>query len=315
MSSSFQTRIFLALLAVLAVTACKPAGESLPDDGKKRVVATTTMIEGLAAQIGGDDIKVAGIMRPGGDPHLYQPTPADARIIAESDLVLTNGLKLEGWIDDLVRNAGGDAIVRVVSVGVAPLQDPLKTNYPDPHFWHAPSLWKTAAANTRDALIAVDPDHAAGYRSRAAAYILELEALDDWAKERTDTLPKNRRTLVTSHDAFQYFGRAYGFEVVAIQGMSTQSEAGARDVARVVDIVRDHHVPAIFVESSVNPKLIEQVSRETGVQVGGTLYSDSLGTAGGPGGTYIGMIKTNVNHIVDALGAKVATSPNDTEEL
>ncbi len=315
MLHSKLTLMALVAVAVAAATACKPSGDGSEKDGRKRVVATTTMIEDLARQIGGDDIEVTGIMRPGGDPHLYQPTPGDARSIAKADLVLTNGLKLEGWIDDLVRNAGGDAKVAVVGDGVAALKDPLKTNYPDPHFWHDVGLWKTAAANTRDALVAMDPAHADGYRSRATAYLAELDALDVWVKERVASLPKNRRTLVTSHDAFQYFGKAYGFDVIAIQGLSTQSEAGAQDLARVVETVRSHEVPAIFVETSVNPKLIEQVSRETGAKVGGTLFSDSLGGKDGPAGTYVGMIRANVTQVVDALGGKTAAAPVDKEKL
>lgn len=309
---------FLTLALVLVVSSlagCKPASGDADGDGKKRVVATTTMIEDLAREIGGPDVHVTGIMKPGGDPHLYQPTPADARAVAQADLVLTNGLKLEGWIDDLVRNAGGDATVRVLSEGVSPLKDPAKTNYPDPHFWHDVGLWRTAATNTRDALVELDPANAEAYRQRATAYVARLDKLDGWVKERVATLPKERRTLVTSHDAFQYFGKAYGFEVVAIQGLSTQTEAGAQDLARVVETVRKHNVPAIFVETSVNPKLIEQVSRETEAKVGGTLHSDSLGARDGKAGTYEGMIRANVDQVVDALGGKTADAPANKEEL
>lgn len=312
MTSTSILRLLLCL-SLLVASACKPADEDR--GGPKRVVATTTMIADLARAIGGDRVVVQGIMRPGGDPHLYQPTPSDAQSIARADLVLTNGLKLEGWIDDLVRNAGGTASVAVVGEGISPLKDPLKTNYPDPHIWHDVGLWKIAAGNTRDALVAIDPANAAHYESRALIYLAELDRLDKWVKERVATLSPDRRTLVTSHDAFQYFGKAYGFEVIAIQGLSTQTEAGAQDLARVVELVRSKNVPAIFVETSVNPKLIEQVSRETGTKVGGTLYSDSLGDANGDAGTYAGMIRANVNQVVHALGDKTAAAPVEKEEL
>ncbi len=291
------------LIALTALTACgKPADEAGAVDGKKKVVATTTMIEDLARELSGGDIQVDGIMKPGGDPHLYTPTPADATLIARADLVLTNGLKLEGWIDDLVRNAGGGASIKEISGGVEALKDPLKTNYPDPHIWHDVKRWMIVTRNTADALAALSPEHAGAIKAREAAYLDKLAALDKEVQRQIDLIPREQRVLITSHDAFQYYARSYGVEVVAVQGLSTQSEAGAQDVARVVDVIRARKIPAVFIETSVNPKLIEQISRETGVSIGGTLFSDSLGDTGAPGGTYVGMIEENTRLIVKALG-------------
>lgn len=305
----------MTLLVALTVAACDMGGADRAggDEAAQRpqVVATTTMLEDLTRALAGDDIAVNGIMKPGGDPHLYKPTPADARLIARSDLVITNGLKLEGWIDDLVRNAGGDARVAVATEGIDALKDPTRTNYPDPHVWHDVELWKTAVGNVRDALIKVDPSHSADITARAEALLKELTALDAEVKASINAIPREHRVLVTSHDAFNYYGARYGLKVVAVQGLSTESEAGARDVARVVDVVKAAKLPAIFVENSVNPKLIEQISRETGASIGGTLYSDSLGDADGPGGTYQGMIRENTRLIHAALSqtAKAPAEP------
>jgi ABC-type Zn uptake system ZnuABC Zn-binding protein ZnuA len=281
---------------------CSPSEQNAAGAGKPRVVATTTMIADLAQELGGADVEVSSLLRPGGDPHVYAPTPSDAKLIAQADLVLTNGLHLEGWIEDLVRNAGGKAKIEIVSDGITPLTDPSRTGYPDPHIWHDPTLWREAAKNVRDDLKALDPAHAQGYDERAKAYDEELAKLDGWVKGEVAKIPQGRRVLVTSHDAFQYYGRAYGLEVIAVQGLSTETEAGAQDVARVVEVVKGRKLPAVFVETSVNPKLIEQISRESGAKVGGSLYSDSLGLPSEPSHTYKGMIEANTRQIVEALG-------------
>lgn len=299
------------LCTSLTLWACQPGDAKDTDSASHRVVATTTMLEDLTRELAGDDIAVSGIMQPGGDPHLYKPTPSDARLIARSDLVITNGLKLEGWIDDLVRNAGGGARVIVATKGIEALKDPSRTNYPDPHVWHDVELWKIAVGNVRDALIELEPAHSADITARAESFINELSALDAEVKASIGDIPEDHRILVTSHDAFNYYGARYGLKVVAVQGLSTESEAGARDVARVVDVVKAAKLPAIFVENSVNPKLIEQISRETGATIGGTLYSDSLGDAEGPGATYTGMIRENTRLIHAAL-SKAAPATGDT---
>ena len=304
-----KTRIlYIALFAtVLALAGCdraSGASSSSGDEDGPVAVASTTMLEDLAHQLGGDDVQVEGIMSPGGDPHLYQPTPADARLIARSDMVIRNGLKLEGWIDDLLENAGGERPIITASDGVKPIK--MDDEYGvDPHIWFELDAWKIATKNVRDALVDLvgpETEAAENIRKRAEAYLATLDRLDQWVRDQLATIPESRRVLITSHDAFNYFGRAYDIDVVAIQGISTEQEAGQRDIANTVELVRKRNAPAVFVETSVNPSLIEQVARETGVEVAGPLYSDSIGAADTPAGTFVGTVQENVRMITQGLG-------------
>lgn len=300
-------RFFAFALLVLVFTGCEKKTPS--SNAKPVVVATTTMLADLASQIGGDDVVVRGIMKPGGDPHLYQPTPGDARLIAEADLVITSGLKLEGWIDDLVRNARKDgAIVVVASEGIEPVRDARSPGGVDPHFWFDLTRWSKASKNVEAAISNVAPSSRQGISMRAAEYRRRIAAVDQWVIESLQTIPDKHRVLITSHDAFRYFGDRYGIQVVGIQGISTDEEASQRDLANVVDIIRKRGAPAVFVESSVNPALIKQVARETGVQVAGPLYSDSLGPAGGPADTFLKTVSENVRIVTEALGGKFEPS-------
>ena len=274
---------------------------------KPVVVATTTMIASAAREIGGDAVDVQAIMKPGGDPHLYQPTPSDAKMITRSQVVLTSGLYLEGWLDDLVRNAGGERPVIVVSDGVKPITMEGSPGGVDPHFWFDLESWAQASDNVTKALVKSlekDPDAAKAVGERGAKYKAKILALHDWTKVQLATVPKEQRVLITSHDAFNYFGRAYDIDVVGIQGASTEQEASQRDVANVIELVKERSAPAIFVESSVNPALIKQVGKETGVKVAGPLYSDSCGAAGTPEESFDGMFVSNIDQVVNALGGK-----------
>jgi ABC-type Zn uptake system ZnuABC Zn-binding protein ZnuA len=289
-----RTGLLWLLLGVTAVS-CRPSTSPSPDRDRPTVVATTTMLADLAMTLAGDDFGVTCILGPGADPHLYQPRPADARTIAASDLVVVNGLHLEGWIDDLVRNAGGERPVVVASEGVDAIHMEGLAGGVDPHFWFDVSAWRIAVENVTAALtgLAGEEETAARIRDRRRAHLADLEAL-------------------TSHDAFNYFGRNYGIDVVGIQGLSTQQEASQRDVANVVELVRRRGAPAVFVETSVNPTLIERVAAETGVRVAGPLYSDSLGPPGGPAATYVGMVAENVRLIVEGLGGTYTPRPGSS---
>lgn len=274
---------------------------------KPVIVATTTMIASAAREIGGDAVDVQAIMKPGGDPHLYQPTPSDAKMITRSQVVLTSGLYLEGWLDDLVRNAGGERPVIVVSDGVKPISMEGSPGGVDPHFWFDLEGWARASDNVTEALVKSlekNPEAAKAVGERGAKYKTKILALHDWTKTQLATVPKEQRVLVTSHDAFNYFGRAYDIEVVGIQGASTEQEASQRDVANVIELVKERKAPAIFVESSVNPALIKQVGKETGVKVAGPLYSDSCGAVGTPEESFDGMFISNIDQVVKALGGK-----------
>jgi len=294
-------QLFWITLVTLLIGAvgCKPK-----ETGAPQVVATTTMIADTARVIAGDRVKVVSILKPGGDPHVYQPVPSDSKKVARSKLVLMNGLKLEGWMEDLARNAGGDVKVITVTQGITPLDDPAHPGNPDPHVWFDVQRWIMSAKNIRDALKEIDPEGAAGYDERAAAYIQKLEALDAKIKKAIACIPADKRVVVTSHDAFQYFGHAYGLEVRAVQGISTESEASAAELRDVIDFVRAKNLPAVFIETSVSEKNIEAVTRETNAKVGGTLYSDSLGPSDSPAATYITMVEHNTETLVQALSGR-----------
>jgi len=300
----------VALATLLASGACRP-GDAPAAAGKLRVVATTGMIGDLAARVGGDRVEVTALMGPGVDPHLFKASESDVRRLAEADLILYNGLHLEGKMADvLVKMARTRPVVAVSETIPQELlrEPPEFAGQYDPHVWFDVSLWARAVEPIAAELAALDPPHAADYRRRADATRDELLALDRWAAERVASLPESRRVLVTAHDAFGYFGERYGLRVVGLQGISTLAEAGVQDVERVVDAVVAARVPAIFVESSVPRRAIEAVvaacaDRGFAVRIGGELFSDALGPRDGPAGTYEGMVRHNVDTIVGALAA------------
>jgi manganese/zinc/iron transport system substrate-binding protein len=274
-----------------------------------RVVATTGIVADAARRVAGERATVEALMGPGVDPHLYKASESDVRRLAEADLILYNGLHLEGKMGDILTKMARNRPVAAVSEDIPPdrLREPpeLAGQY-DPHVWFDVSMWKETLGPIARELSALEPEHAADFAANAAAYKQELEELDAWVERQIATLPADRRVLVTAHDAFGYFGRRYGLEVIGIQGISTLSEAGLADVDRVARLVVDKKVKSIFVESSVPRRSIEAVqaaarSRGHEVAIGGQLYSDSMGAAGSPEGTYPGMVRANVNTLVNAL--------------
>ena len=300
--------VLVLALAGLAAGCGAPAADSGPG-GPLEIVATTNIIADTARRIAGDDARVTGLMGPGVDPHLYKASEGDVRRLAEADLVLYNGLHLEGKMGDiLVKMASRRPVVAVAgSIPEASLLEPPQlAGLYDPHVWFDVSLWATSLDVIAEELARLDPEHAEGYRRRAAEYAAELEALDAWVAEQVATIPEEHRILITAHDAFGYFGRRYGIRVVGIQGISTLAEAGLEDVERVVDLVVESGVPAIFVESSVSPRTVQAVqaaaaARGRPVEIGGQLFSDALGAEGTPEGTYAGMVRHNVETIAEAL--------------
>jgi manganese/zinc/iron transport system substrate-binding protein len=300
-----------ASLLALAALACAPAGE--PDEARLRVVATVGMIADAAGRIGGEQVRVEALMGPGIDPHLYRASAGDVRRLAGADLILYNGLHLEAAMADVLAEMGGRR--RTVAVGEAVpaellLAPPEFAGMYDPHIWFDVALWRYAVEAVRDALIDADPAHAALYERNAEAYLRELHELDAWVRARVDELPAERRVLVTAHDAFNYFGRAYDFDVRGLQGINTAAEAGTADVQRLAAFIAERRIPAVFVETSVPRRTIEAVqaavrSRGHEVRIGAPLFSDAMGDAGTPEGTYIGMIRHNVSTIVDELADPV----------
>ena len=299
----------LTLLPGCGGDASKPGG-----DGPPRVVATTTMLADLVRALAGEDFEVAGLMAPGVDPHTYEMPARAIALIRGADAVIYNGHLLEGKMSDLLEPlaAQGKAVVAVAE-GL-PAESLIRPegfeDTADPHVWGDVKLWKSAIVPVMEALQSLRPDRAEAIAGRAAAYAAELDALDAWIRERIARLPEGNRLIMTSHDAFNYFGRAYGIEVIGVQGISTASEAGIADIVGAVDLIKSRGVKAIFVESSVSRATIERIAKDAGVAIGGELYSDSCGPAGEMDsadgeswdvGTYIGMMKHNVNAIVQAL--------------
>ena len=295
-----KTRIITALLTALASLA------SFAEEAKLSVVASTTQIADFARQVGGDRCAVSCILAPGTDPHLYQPTPSDARSVASADVVLQNGMNLEGknWMATLAADAGKP--VTTCTEGITPLVleedgEPV----PDPHAWFDPANAAVYVNNITRALIAADPGGEQEYSARAKLYLQQLRVLDSWIKAEMNAIPPQQRILVTSHDAFNYFARAYGFRNEAPVGWSTGRDTGGGMTPErrrmVIDSVRGFGVKAIFVETSVNPKAIREIALEAGVAVGGELYSDSMGAAGTAGESYIGMMRENTLRIASAL--------------
>ena len=277
--------------------------------GKLEVVATTSMIADLASQVGGDLVDVDSLMGPGVDPHLYKPSQGDVGRLAGADLILYNGLHLEGKMGDILEKLGSQRSVVAVGEEIPPerLAHPSEfKGQVDPHVWFDVSLWSLVLAPIERELTRLLPQHAAAFRENAQRARSELAKLEEEVYAEIATLPKDARILVTAHDAFGYFGKRYGFEVVALQGISTVSEAGIEDVNRVVDLIVERRLKAIFIEASVPKKTIQavqQACRSKGheVAVGGELFSDSMGAAGTEEGTYVGMVRHNVRTIVGAL--------------
>lgn len=285
------------------------AGPSAAADRPLRVVTTTGMIADSTARIAGELADVRALMGPGVDPHLYKASQGDVRLLSRADLILYNGLHLEGKMGDiLVKMARSRPVVAVSeTIPEDQLREPPEfAGQYDPHVWFDVRLWSETLGPIVDALVELDPAHAGAFRERAEGYRSELLALDAWVASRVAEVPEARRVLVTAHDAFGYFGRRYSIRVVGLQGISTLAEAGLQDVERVVDLVVRNRIKAIFVESSVPRRSIEAVQvacRERGheVAIGGQLFSDAMGPAGTPEGTYPGMVRHNVDTIVDAL--------------
>lgn len=306
---------FLFLFVVLLVLgACSPAAgqqatNSDPADTRLNIVTTIGMITDIVEHIGGDYVEVHGLMGAGIDPHLYVASEGDVELLQNADIIFYNGLFLEAQMDNLLKQIAR----RKRAVAVAEHIDeslllPWATyaDEYDPHVWFDVTLWMKAAEAVRDTLADVDAANAAEYQANAESYLAELAQLDAYVKAQAAQVPAERRVLITAHDAFHYFGRAYGFEVRGLQGISTVSEASTADVRALADFIAEHQIPAIFVESSVpvrNVEALQAAVRNRGfdVVIGGQLFSDAMGDLGTPEGTYIGMVRHNIDTIVSAL--------------
>ena len=301
------------LVLALALAGCKnPVENTRSSSSDKRYTVTTTtgMVTDIVRQVCGDKASVEGIIGEGVDPHLYKPTRADLNALAHADLVFYSGLVLEGKMTDVLEKMSEKKPVIAVTESVDKnylLLPPEFAGHPDPHLWMDVGGWMKAVEVVSQTLSDYDKPNAQFYQSNAESYLAQLKALEEYAKTSIATIPEQSRVLVTAHDAFNYMGRAYGIEVVGIQGISTESEAGLNDLNRLVDMLVEKNVTAVFVETSVadkNVKALIEGARAQGleVKIGGTLFSDAMGAPGTYEGTYIGMIDHNVTTIVNALG-------------
>lgn len=300
---------YLILVALLAIVACKNKSGN-DSNGKLKVVTTTTMITDMVQNIGGDVVEIQGLMGSGVDPHLYKASEGDVSKLFNADVVIYGGLHLEGKLVEIfekMESRGKKTVAVADAIDTSELigSEYFASNY-DPHIWFNIEFWKKITLYTTEKLKEQDPEHADLFDKNSAAYIQKLEALEKEIKQIIETLPPEKRILVTAHDAFNYFGNAYGFEVVGLQGISTATEAGVQDVQELSNFIIEKKIKAIFVESSVPRRTIEALqssvnSKGHDVTIGGSLYSDALGNKGTVEGTYIGMFLFNVNTIVNAL--------------
>jgi manganese/zinc/iron transport system substrate-binding protein len=297
------------ILAVLAVSCGGETGESQEGGGKIEATTTTTMITDLVRQVGGDRVEVTGLMGPGVDPHLYNASQGDVSALQEADAVFYNGLFLEGQMGDLLVKVGQQTPTVQVTEDIPEEKLLASEDYEgqaDPHVWFDLSLWAMTVDPVVEQLSELDPENADYYERRGEEYKRELLELDASVEERISTIPEERRVLVTAHDAFRYFGERYGMEVRGLQGISTESEAGAGDVRALANYLAENEIPAIFVESSVPRRNVEAVqaacrARGWDLKIGGQLYSDAIGEPDTEAGTFVGAVNENVDTIVEAL--------------
>ena len=298
----------LILVGLAAASAILPASAQ-QEPTKLKVVATFSILGDFARNVGGDRVDVATLVGPNGDVHVYTPTAADAEAIRNAGLVIVNGLGLEGWLPRLVKSSGSSATIVVATHGVELhkvaageiLSRDRGAGSLDPHAWQSVANAEIYVANIRDAMAAADPANAATYQAHASAYLARLEALDHDVREAVARIPADRHTVISTHDAFGYFAAAYDITFVAPQGVSTDSEPSARDVATIIAQIQKEKIPAVFLENISDPRLMRQIASETGAAIGGTLYSDSLTKKSGEAPSYIEMVRHNIRTIASAL--------------
>jgi len=304
-------RVVFFLLLICSIPGCNTSSQQNENqDGKLHILTTTGIIGDAVKNIVGDSANVVSLMGPGVDPHLYKVSQGDVGKLTDASIIFYNGLHLEGKMAEVLENLGKQKNTVAVSDGIS--KDKLRNvsgfagGY-DPHIWFDVAVWIEAVVYISEQVIKADPKHADFYKNNTRLYLAELESLDSWVKEQISQIPQNQRVLITAHDAFGYFGDAYNIQVEGLQGISTMSEPGLKDIAQITDLIVQRKIKAIFVESSVSQKTVTSVLEgaiEKGqqVRIGGTLYSDALGDHNSSAGTYIGMVKTNVQTITSALG-------------
>ncbi|MES2168035.1 MAG: metal ABC transporter substrate-binding protein [Pseudomonadota bacterium] len=298
---------FVSIVIVALVALAGHASAQNADAGHLKLVATFSILGDFAKNVGGDRVSVTTLVGPNSDTHVYTPTPSDAKKITDAKLVIVNGLGLEGWLPRLVKSSGSKAMTVVATKGIATLKIEDSHDHgpadADPHAWQSVVNAKTYVANIRDALIVADPAGADAYKTNAASYLSKLDALDRDVREAVAKIPIERRSVISTHDAFGYFAAVYGIKFIAPQGVSTESEPSARDIAAIISQIRKQKIPAVFLENVSDPRLMRRIAAETGANIGGTLYSDSLTDEKGPAPTYIDMVRHNIKALTSALSS------------
>jgi zinc/manganese transport system substrate-binding protein len=291
--------------AIVAATALLVAAPLRAQEPRRKVIASFSILGDFVRNVGGDRVEVRDLVGPNGNAHVFEPSPADAKAVADAKLVFVNGLGFEGWLDRLVKASGTKATIVVASDGIKPREGAADHDHDhgkvDPHAWQSVANAKVYVADIRDALIAADPAGKAVYEANAAAYLAKLDALDQEVRAVIARIPPERRRVITSHNAFGYFGDAYGVNFIAPQGVSTEAESSARDVAAIITQIRKQKAAAVFLENVTDPRLIKQIAAETGAKIGGTLYSDALTDAKGDATSYIELIRHNLKELAGAL--------------
>lgn len=306
MSFIRKSRDMLVGVAMLIAAAMSPAHA----DDKLNVVASFSILGDFVRNVGGERVAVTTLVGPNGDAHVYTPTPTDAKKVADAKLVVVNGLGFEGWLPRLVKSSGGKATVVTATQGITPRNadaddhdhgDKHAHGHDDPHAWQSVANARIYVANIRDALAKADPAGSDTYKANADAYLARLSALDGEVKAAVATIPAAHRKVISTHDAFGYFAAAYGIEFIAPQGVSTDSEPSAKDIAVIITQLKISKIPAVFLENIADPRLMRRIAAETGAKIGGTLYSDSLTAENGDAPTYIDMVRHNIKALTSAL--------------
>ena len=313
--SLFSSKLFCSIVT-LAIGGC--SDKSIEEKEAPLVVVTTTHLSDLVHSLAGDGVEILSLMRPGVDPHLYKPTSRDLSSFANADLIVFHGMMLEGRMGQALEQADKKGIPSIAATSEIPLSlilsgsDEGTKGHNDPHVWFSPEIWSICVSTVMNKLIELNPEFESQIRENAQKTLSELQEIKAWSLDQVQQIPQERRKLVTSHDAFRYLGKDLGLEVIGLQGMSTNVEAGLADRANLVDFIKKQNIPAIFVETSVNPAAMHEIAKESGVFIGGELFSDALGPPGesvvGPNGqifgldSWGGMMVHNVTTIVEALG-------------
>ena len=294
MMRRFKITISLFLAGLLMVST------TIAQD-KPAVVATASMIADMAKQLAGDKVDIKCIVPIGGDPHLHEPTPRDARLVSDADIILVNGLTFEGWLSELIANSGTSARTVLVTEGVTPIASTKYKNSTDPHAWMDATKGLQYIRNITNALIDLDPANKPFYEEQHERYQQQVKETDQYILNLVQTIPEEKRILITSHDAFQYYGQRYGIRLEAIMGISTDVDVQTSDIIRLNKVISESGVPAIFMESTINPKILKQIAEDNNIVIGGELYADSIGDEDSPAPTYLDMLRHNTEVIVKAL--------------